>query len=91
MAMWVKCQTREFKCDKPRIESCRDCWIERYLVFIELLNQKLGRGPVSTHCVTVAARAYGAFRESCDPFYRRSCWRAISAACQLFSQTKGRN
>jgi hypothetical protein len=70
---------------------CRDQRIEGYLGFINLLNRNSSRGPVATHCVTVATKAYREFCASCDPFYRRSSWRAISMACQLFAQRSRQN
>jgi hypothetical protein len=73
---------------RPR---CRCVWVERYLEYLERLNRKSGGGPVSTHFVNVATRAYGSFCASCDPFYRHSSWRAISAACQLFCQRSRSN
>src|SRR5260370_3577559 len=62
---------------------CRCVCVERYLEYLERLNRQSGRSPVSTHFVNVATQAYDSFRASCDPFYRHSSWRAISAACQL--------
>jgi hypothetical protein len=70
---------------------CHDCWLERYLVFLQALNAETGRGPVATHCVSAAERAYSLYCSSCDSFFRFSAWRAISAACQILSQREGRN
>jgi hypothetical protein len=71
--------------------GCRDCWIEKYIAFIESLNVKFGSGPITDHTVRAASRAYAEYRASCDSFYRFSSWRAVSAACQLFAQRARRN
>jgi hypothetical protein len=47
-------------------------------------------GAEVNHFVSTVAKSYHAFCSSCDPFYRRNAWKAVSASCQLFAQS-GRN
>jgi hypothetical protein len=66
--------------------GCVDPWLEKYCTFIERLHNQAGSGPISGHFLTVALKAYGQYRTTCDCFYRRSCWRAIQASLQWLSQ-----
>jgi hypothetical protein len=71
--------------------GCRDCWIEKYITFVEALNVKFGLGPITDHTVRAAWQSYDQYRRTCDGFFRFSAWRAVSAACQLFAQRARRN
>jgi hypothetical protein len=70
---------------------CRDQWLEFYFPFLEALHVRFGGGPIGGHYIGAARKAYGLFGETCDPFFRRTAWKAIQAALQLFSQRRGSN
>jgi hypothetical protein len=82
--------------DTPRgpelqAQQCRDPHLERYFPFIERLHIRSGSGPISGHFLNVATRSYSQFCQSCDGFYRRSCWRAVSASLSWLAQRSRRN
>jgi hypothetical protein len=71
--------------------GCADPHLEAYFPFIERVHIRSGCGPISGHFLNVAARSYSQFCQSCDGFYRRACWRAVSASLQWLAQRSKRN
>jgi hypothetical protein len=70
---------------------CQDPWLENYLPYLDALQVRCGSGPISSHYIAAARKAYRLFCETCDPLFRFSAWRAVHAACQLFNQRSQRN
>jgi hypothetical protein len=70
---------------------CRDPWLENYLRYLDALYLRCGSGPIGSHYIRAARKAYSLFCATCDPLFRFSAWRAVHAALQLFAQRSQRN